>query len=315
MVGADQLDANLPTQHDSSSRSREVNAEGGKRNIFIGTCTIASMDYALFFTRRIPLAGMAEKIENDVQHLIGIGRIFAHVPEGESEALDVSNALYLLTHRENVPVCGLIYDDNGFSWKEYLTRFLKERGVALISSGGHMRTLVMDTDSGQAFEFDPGRNPIRVPLQIDALNDADAREITLIPPRVEDCSVQMREILQEQLDVLRGYPGSKRYATAIDYLSIYPYYTQRILEKDYFPIDEVGAQVSVPEPEASVVLVEDAPEITIRDESESDLDATLPEIRVVGSGDEEGGNQVVVTDPQSMDEPIIITFPPETHTT
>lgn len=46
MVGADHIDANLPTQHDSSSRLREVNVEGGKRNIFIGTCTIASMDYA-----------------------------------------------------------------------------------------------------------------------------------------------------------------------------------------------------------------------------------------------------------------------------
>lgn len=258
---------------------------------------------------------MAEKIENDVQHLIGIGRVFAHVPEGESEALDVSNALYLLTHRENVPVCGLIYDDNGFSWEEYLARFLRERGVALISSGGHMRILVMDTDSGQAFEFDPGRDPIRVPMQIDALNDADAREITLIPPRVEDCSPAMREMLQEQIDVLRGYPGSKKYATSVDYLSIYPYYTHQILEREYFPVDEVGAQVSVPEPEASVVLVEDAPEITIRNESESDLDATLPEIRVVEPGDEGGENQVVVTDPQSAEEPIIITIPPEPNTT
>lgn len=306
MVGPDQLTTPLPSQDASTGRLREIRASGeeGKRNIFIQTCTTTSMNYALYFTGRIPLAGMAERIENDVQHLIEIGRIVAHVDEGQSEPQSDSNVLFLLTHRENVPVCGLIFDENGYSWKEYLTRWMREKGVALISSGGHMRTLVMEADSGQAYEFDPGRNPIRVPIQIDMLNDADAREITLIPPKMEDCSSEMREMLREQLDVLRGYPGNKRYATSIDYLSIYPFYTQKLLEKDYFPHESDLVQVG--EESLRVGIQVDTPSIEV----------DLPSVQVADT-DQGGQADIVVLDPESSDEGgtdgIVINIPPDSE--
>ncbi|MBI4991386.1 hypothetical protein HZB96_04820 [Candidatus Gottesmanbacteria bacterium] len=45
------------------------------------------------------------------------------------------------------------------------------------------------------------------------------------------------------------------------------------------------------------------------------LDANLPEIRVLKPGGEGDDIQVVVSDPQSVEEPIEITIPPETDTT
>lgn len=310
MVEPDQLDAPLISQFASTNKLREISASGETsiRNIYIQTCTTTSMNYALFFTGRIPLAGMAERIEGDVQHLIDIGRIVAHVGEGQSEPQSDSNVLFLLTNRDNVPVCGLIYEENGYSWKDYLTRFLKEKGVALISSGGHMRTLALDADSGQVYEFDPGRDPIRVPLRIDALKDADASEITLIPPKAEDCSPEMREMLQEQLDVLRGYPGGKRYATDISYLSVYPAYTQRILEKDYFPDEndlvKMGVEISD--------LVE---QIEVGNDI---LNVDLPSVQV-SEGDQGGQADIVVLDPETPTKEgadgIVINIPPDSETT
>ncbi len=317
-MGPDQINAPLPDQFASTNKLREIPVSGGegKRSIFIQTCTTTCMNYALYFTGRIPLKGMAERIENDVQHLIDIGRIVAHVDANQSEAQGTSNVLFILTQRENVPVCGLIFNENGYSWKEYLTRWMKEKGVALISSGGHMRILAMDVEGSQTYEFDPGRNQIRVPVQIDILTDADAREITLIPPKNEDCSQAMREMLLEQLDVLRGYPGGKKYATDVDYLSVYPYYSQKILERDYFPDESKLVQIG-DESQGSDDLGLALPIVVdVQTEPETGVDADLPSVQVsdANRGDDA---DIVVLDPETPAEGgtdgIVINIPPDSE--
>lgn len=209
MADSNRLETVLPTQQRSSAKDRLIiDRDGVRQQIMILTCQTTAAHYCLYLTGRIGLEGMADSIDQSIDHMLSYrGRSYK---TGDVQVISSGDLGRWLVLDNKVPFFSLL-KENGrkpVDWRDQLAVWLKEGGTALVAYGYHARTLVEDEREGNIVQIDPA-TASKAPIKLATLPEETFDHCMLIPPRPENATVGMINILRERVELLNPLVGNR----------------------------------------------------------------------------------------------------------